>query len=55
MAYKNDDMLQNRRNYIVERVSKVRHYSNEIPKIANELYISERTVYRDLKDSGFFD
>ena len=55
MAYKNEETLQNRRNDILERLSKVKHYSNEIPKIAKDLHLSERTVYRDLKSSGFFN
>jgi transcriptional antiterminator len=55
MAYKNENTLDNRRIDILERVSKVKNYTKEIPRIAEQLHISKRTVYRDLKNSGFFD
>lgn len=43
------DNISNRRAYIKERMSnKQTSVSSEVRKIARDLFISERTVYRDL-------
>jgi DeoR/GlpR family transcriptional regulator of sugar metabolism len=46
-------ILKDRREYIAERISKVKHPSSEVNKIARELFLSTDTVYRDLREIGF--
>ena len=43
------DNIQNRRAYIQERMAnKQTSVSSEVRRIARDLFISERTVYRDM-------
>ncbi len=41
--------LQERQEYIKKRVENVRNKPSEIKRLADELFLSEKTVRRDLK------
>ena len=47
--YKSNDILKKRRQYIKERVEKVKNKNTEIKRLSNELFLSEKTIKRDLK------
>lgn len=46
---KKEEIIQARREYIRERINNSQRADVEIRKISKELFISERTVLRDLK------
>jgi DeoR/GlpR family transcriptional regulator of sugar metabolism len=46
---KKEEIIQARREYIKERINNSHRADVEIRKISKELFISERTVLRDLK------
>jgi len=41
--------IDKRAEYIKQRIKETKNTSNEITKLANELFLSERTIERDLK------
>jgi len=47
---KNDKQQQLRYDYIRMRCSVVKNKTTEIKKLANELFLSERTIWRELKN-----
>lgn len=55
MGCKNETILENRRAEILERIKQVKNYAPEINRIAEDLHLSTRTIYRDLEAVGFFD
>lgn len=46
---KNDKKLEQRANYIKMRCDAVKNKTTEIRKLADELFVSERTIWRDLR------
>lgn len=46
---KADKIKDKRKKYIQSRVDAVKNKSTEIKRIADELFLSEVTIYRDLK------
>jgi|GEM_PF-3837236 len=53
MRNADSEILKERRKYIAERISNVKHTKSEVIRIANELFLSVDTVYRDLREIGF--
>jgi DeoR/GlpR family transcriptional regulator of sugar metabolism len=51
----NKSKLEQRAEYIAQRVNSVRCKTSEIKRIAQELFLSEKTVYRDLKNKQGHD
>lgn len=49
MAKRKETLLEKRRRYIAERLDKAKQTTKEVRKLAAELYITERTVWRDYK------
>ena len=45
---RNDKKLNQRSNYVKMRCGAVKNRTTEIKKLADELFISERTLWRDL-------
>jgi DeoR/GlpR family transcriptional regulator of sugar metabolism len=43
------DIKAKRREYIRQRIEKVKNKGTEVQRIAEELFISKDTVYRDLR------
>ncbi len=43
------DKLRKRREYIRKRIEQVKHKGTEVQRIAEELFISKDTVWRDLR------
>jgi DeoR/GlpR family transcriptional regulator of sugar metabolism len=43
------DIKAKRREYIKKRIEKVKNKGTEVQRIAEELFISKDTVYRDLR------
>jgi hypothetical protein len=49
---KNQVSINKRREMIASRISTAKHPGREIQRIANELFLDESTIYRDLEASG---
>jgi DeoR/GlpR family transcriptional regulator of sugar metabolism len=48
------DIKAKRREYIKKRIEKVKNKGTEVQRIAEELFISKDTVYRDLRQEERF-
>jgi DeoR/GlpR family transcriptional regulator of sugar metabolism len=46
---KSEDILKKRSDYIKEKVNKSKNTTKAIEKLSNELFLSEKTITRDLK------
>ena len=46
---KNKSILQKRADHIKKEVNKSKNTSKAIKKLSNDLYLSERTIERDLR------
>lgn len=47
--HKNETIFKQRAEYVQKRVANATHTEREIKRLAKELFLSESTIYKDLK------
>jgi len=46
---KKEKQIERRREYVKQRIESARNRGTEVKRLADELFLNQRTIYRDLE------